>query len=116
MGNLKLLLLEAEPVIAAHILNLLEGTGCDTFHACDTREALDWCAQHRPQLALLNFHADGLALAFKLRDQFAIKSCFVSGSRQKDIPAGSLYEGNFTWLQKPFTPVQFKKALAEFLP
>lgn len=116
MDHPKLLLLEAEPVIAAHILNLLESIGYDTYHASDTQEALGWCAQNKPHLALLNFHLDGLAVALVLQNQFAIKSCFLTGCRQQDILSDPRYTTNFVCLSKPFTQIQLKKMMAPFLP
>ena len=116
MENPKLLLLESEPVIAAHILHLLGTIGCDTYHASDTQEALGWCTQNKPHLALINFHLDGLAVALALQNQFAIKSCFLTGSRQQDILSDPRYTTNFVCLSKPFTPVQFKKMMAPLLP
>lgn len=116
MDHPKLLLLEAEPIIAAHILNLLESIGYDTYHASNMQEALWWCTQNTPHLALLNFHLDGLAVALALQSQFAIKSCFLTGCRQQDMLSDPRYTTNFVWLSKPFTPVQFKKMMAPFLP
>jgi CheY-like chemotaxis protein len=116
MDHPKLLLLEAEPIIAAHILALLASIGYDTYHASNTQEALGWCTQNKPYLALLNFHLDGLALALVLQSQFSIKTCFLTGCRQQDMFSDPRYNQNFVSLSKPFTQVQLKKTIAPFLP
>lgn len=116
MANTTFLLFESEPVISDYIQMALESAGYVTYCAGNTGEALELCARFQPQLALLNFHPDGLTFADQLKKRYNIKCGFITGSRQKDIVGSTEFSVEYPLLHKPFTPVQLKKMILEMLP
>lgn len=113
------LLLEDEPVIAADLVSLLRDIGCRVVQAHDWQEALALCAQHTPDVALLNFRQpqapDGMAVARLLRTYFAVKICFVTGARRSDMAESPDFDAAHPVLFKPFSRGQLRRALAEVL-
>lgn len=110
------LLLEDEPVIAADLSALLRDLGCRVVQTTSWHEALVLCAQHAPDIALLNFRqleaADGMAVARVLRTYFTVKICFVTGARRSDLAASPDFDPAHPVLFKPFSRRQVMRLLA----
>lgn len=97
---------------------MLWSLGCQVLWAADQCEALALCAQHVPDLAVLNFcqpdGTDGIGFACVLQTNFHIKVFFVTGARQQDLKTSLNFNADHTVLYKPFTQRQFKAALTHY--
>jgi CheY-like chemotaxis protein len=114
------LLVEDEPVIALDLIWRLEHLGCRVLWADNADEALVLCAQHNPDVALINFQQsgklDGMALARRLRTRFGLWVLFLTGARPEDLAAAADYDAQLPVLHKPFTFSQMIRSIAEWAP
>lgn len=110
-----ILLAEDEPVIALHLQLKLEEMGYQVITVPNAEETIKLCAQHLPDLIILNFWMkaaeDGVALARHIRSQYPVKIVFITGSRSQDFELSGQIFSNHHVLFKPFT----KQQLISFL-
>jgi DNA-binding response OmpR family regulator len=110
-----LLLVEDEPLIAQDLKGELEAECYLVLIANNTAEALRLCAQHLPQLVILNFkyrhQVDGMALARLLRIRYLAKVLFITGARPQDVEVSEDFYAGHEVLYKPFTRRQLRSFL-----
>ena len=111
-----ILIVEDEPLIASYICEVLEGAGFTVAGAASSApEALTLAEQTRPRLALIDIglpgEMDGIALAQKLREQFAVPAIFLSGLGDAQTVARSDVARPLGFLNKPFRPSQVFNAI-----
>ncbi len=109
-----ILLAEDEPIIALHLRLEMQEMGYRVITATDAEETIKLCAQHLPEIIILNFWIkegpDGIELIQSLRNKHNIKVMFITGARIQDVEkakAGRKYEV----LYKPFTRKQLRTFL-----
>jgi DNA-binding NtrC family response regulator len=111
------LLVEDDPVIACAMQGILHQAGSQVLMASGAQEAMAYCAQIKPDIALLNVRKtpenDGVALAGMLYRQFGISVKFVTGARTQDMPVSESEDVLWPVLNKPFTNSQLMHFVAD---
>ena len=114
-----ILLMEDEPIIALHLKCFLESKGYCVFHTTESSEALKVINNHIPNFAILNVKLNStrntMLLSRLMRTHFLMKVLFITGVRQKDIFHLKDFYFGHTILYKPFSQLQLKTTLNNFL-
>lgn len=115
-----ILIVEDEALIAANIEEVLEESGFRVAGvASSALEALSIADEQRPQLALVDIRLsgdmDGIELACRLRDEYAVPSIFLSGLFDSGITSRAERARPLGFLRKPFRPSQVFNAIERAL-
>jgi CheY-like chemotaxis protein len=115
-----ILIVEDEALIAANIEEVLEESGFRVAGvASSALEALSIADEQRPQLALVDIRLsgdmDGIELACRLRDEYAVPSIFLSGLFDATITTRAERAHPLGFLRKPFRPSQVFNAIERAL-
>lgn len=119
MRPLTILLIEDEPVVALDMQLELEQAGYRVATATDADTALRVCAEHLPDLVILNFvyanSVDGMSLARILQTQYLAPVLFITGASWEYMEESAYFYAGHSVLYKPFTKLQFRAAMKSVL-
>ena len=117
---ISILIVEDEALVASYIEEVLAESG---FHvagiAASGPEALSLAAEASPALALVDIRLtgpiDGIELACRLRQKFALPAIFLTGLVDADTSERAEAAQPLGFLRKPFLPSQVFKAIERAL-
>lgn len=117
---ISILVVEDEALVASYIEEVLAESG---FHvagiAASGPEALSLAAETSPALALVDIRLtgpiDGIELACRLRQRFALPAIFLTGLVDVDTTERAAAAEPLGFLRKPFLPSQVFKAIERAL-
>jgi DNA-binding response OmpR family regulator len=106
-----ILIVEDEALVASYIKDVLEESGFTVAGiASSGREALSLAEQNRPTLALVDIRLagpmDGVEVACRLNEHFAVRAIFLSGLVDRDTEERAKSAQALGFLRKPFLPSQ----------
>jgi two-component system, response regulator PdtaR len=115
-----ILIVEDEALIASYIEQVLGESGFRVAGvAASGPEALSLAAEHHPSLALVDIRLtgpiDGIELACRLRDKFAVPAIFLSGLVDDRTAERAQAARPLGFLKKPFLPSQVFNAIEHAL-
>ena len=115
-----ILIVEDEALIASYIEQVLEESGFRVAGvAASGPEALSLAAAHRPSMALVDIRLtgpiDGIELACRLRERFAVPAIFLSGLGDEQTTERAQVANPLGFLKKPFLPSQVFNAIERAL-
>jgi CheY-like chemotaxis protein len=115
-----ILIVEDEALIASYIKEVLGESGFRVAGiAASGREALSLAAESHPALALVDIRLtgpiDGIELACRLRQEFAVPSIFLSGLIDDETAERARVARPLGFLAKPFRPSQVFNAIQRAL-
>ena len=107
MSNLKVLIVEDDPMIAESLQDILELLNHHVVGIADNADtAIEMCNEHDPELALLDIQIagdiDGIELAELLTDQFDFPIIFSSAFADERTLARAKKRKSFGYLVKPY--------------
>ncbi|MEM6262684.1 MAG: response regulator [Bacteroidota bacterium] len=110
------LIVEDNPIIAAHLFQKIEQLGCSvTGVVTSGKEALRTIGDNPPDALIVNVHLEGRMTGIQLIRRVRIKSelpvVLFSGVRESEIPTPLVRQPNVTFLPKPFLSYQLKTSL-----
>ena len=113
---ISILIVEDEALIASYIEEVLGESGFRVAGiAASAPEALSLAAENSPDLALVDIRLtgplDGIDLACKLRERFAVPAIFLSGLMDAQTAARARAAHPLGFLPKPFLPSQVFNAI-----
>ncbi|MDX2285454.1 MAG: response regulator [Bacteroidia bacterium] len=117
---LRILIVEDEAAIAAHLYRLLRSWGYEVAGtASSAAQAMRLIVRQAPDLALVNVHlsgaATGAALIPALRARRQIPVILLTGCGPDELPAGLLGQPGLHYLPKPFPDGLLRAAVAQLL-
>ena len=115
-----ILVVEDEPLVASYIKDVLDGSGYAVAGVASSGpEALSLAEQHRPTLALVDIrlagHMDGIEVARRLDEDFAVPVIFLSGVVDPAVEARARALRPLGFLRKPFRPSQVFNTIEQVL-
>jgi CheY-like chemotaxis protein len=118
--TISILIVEDEALIASYIKEVLDESGFGVAGiAASGREALSLAAESHPTLALVDIRLtgpiDGIELACRLREEFAVPSIFLSGLVNAATIERARVARPLGFLAKPFRPSQVFNAIQRAL-
>lgn len=107
MSQLKVLVVEDDPMIADSVKDILELLNHNVIGiAEDAETAINLCNEHNPEIALLDIQIggdiDGVDLAELINDQFDIPFIFTTAFADNTTVARAKERGPFGYLVKPY--------------
>jgi two-component system, response regulator PdtaR len=117
-GRLRILVVEDESLIALDLAQLLDEFGYEVCAIARTAdEAIQEAARHRPDLVLTDVRlargTSGVDAARRIRAEFGIPSCFVSGSIDRELMDQARACAPLGFVSKPFRPSVLRAMLAQ---
>ena len=117
---ISILIVEDEALIASYIEEVLAESGFRVAGiAASGPEALSLAAENRPTLALVDIRLtgpiDGIELACQMRQQFSLRSIFLSGLVDAATSERAQEAQPLGFLAKPFLPSQVFNAIERAL-
>jgi CheY-like chemotaxis protein len=116
-GRIRILVVEDESLIAVDLVDLLVEFGyevCSVVRSAD--EAVDAARRYRPDLVLTDVQlahgSSGVDAADRIHAEFGIRSCFISGSIDRDLIEKTRASDPIGFVGKPFQPRVLAAALA----
>ena len=115
-----ILIVEDDPLIASYIKEVLTESGMSVAGTASSGlEALSIAAQRHISLALVDIRLmgpiDGIELACRLRDEYAVPAIFLSGVVDAAMVARAQAAAPLAFLAKPFRPSQVFNAIERAL-
>lgn len=115
-----LLIVEDEPLLAGLIGETVREIGfCVVGTASSGTEALSLIGAERPTLALVDIRlsgpVDGIELACRLREEFAIPTIFLSGAIDPETAVRARAAQPLALVEKPFRPSEVFNAIERAL-
>src|SRR5258708_520401 len=109
--QVRILIVEDEALIASYIKDVLEESGFAVAGIASTGpEALLLADENRPTLALVDIRLagpiDGVEVACRLHENFAVPAIFLSGMADRDTEERAKSARPLGFLRKPFLPSQ----------
>jgi two-component system, response regulator PdtaR len=115
-----ILVVEDEPLVAAYIRDVLEGSGFVVAGiASSGPAALSLAQEHHPALALVDIRLtgpmDGIDVVRRLGDAFGVPAIFLSGVADPQVEERARSLRPLGFLRKPFRPSQVFNAIEKAL-
>ncbi|MGD1906396.1 MAG: PAS domain S-box protein [Leptolyngbyaceae cyanobacterium] len=114
------LLVEDHPVNAMLLEHMLTYWGYETIHVANGQSALDWLAEHRPMMVLMDVHLpgmDGLEVTRRIREYPDLQNLPIIATtalaRQRDRDR-CLEAGMQDYLSKPINSAELVSVLAKY--
>lgn len=119
--HVNILIVEDEALVASLIREVLEESGFTISGVAGSGpEAMSLAEQNRPRLALVDIRLmgpmDGVEVARRLNDRFAVRSIFLSGWADTDTEERAKSAQPLGFLRKPFLPSQVFNTIEQVLP
>jgi AmiR/NasT family two-component response regulator len=113
--DLKILLAEDDPAVAAAVQEQLRALGHEIVAEATTgRQAAELAAQIKPDVVVMDIvmpDGDGIEAARRIAEQSPAPVVFLSGHFDEDLLDGVVASGGFAYLLKPATSEQLQAAL-----
>lgn len=109
-----LLVVDDDAVITATLAATLRHVGFTVFEATHPEHALDICAEHQPDLAIVDNSLPAISgpqLAQILLERHAIHSIFLSAHDRADLVQEAIAAGAISYLLKPMDPLEVVPAV-----